>query len=88
MSISVDKVADMTATLEKCVNEKVTKLTERLAEADINNQQKTEKIFGQLKQIAGEILMLRQAAVANNLKAGKVKNKNASFFSIHHYELI
>ena len=80
MSISVDKVADMTATLEKCVNEKVTKLTERLTEADMNNQQKTEKIFGQLKQIAGEILMLRQAAVANNLKAGKVKNKNASFF--------
>ena len=80
MSISLDEVADMTAALENCINEKVTKLTERMTEGDFNNQQRQEKMLGQLKQIVGEILMLRQAAVANNLKAGKVKMKNSFSF--------
>ena len=55
-----------------------TKLRDIVAQAELNNLQRNEKVSGQLKQIIGEILMLRQAAVANNLKAGKVNTVSVS----------
>ena len=76
--MSTGEVMNAASAMVTKFEDQFTKLRDIVAQAELNNLQRNEKVSGQLKQIIGEILMLRQAAVANNLKAGKVNTVSVS----------